>query len=255
VAHRGRGEADCAAQGGRRRGPGGARTKLGGVVEAGVVVGCSGPGDAPVVEAEPERSSAGAPVWRSGVAAVAQSRGTAEWAVRRQLGLGAAIARRGVGADDWGRFKGGRPGILGVRAQRDPGGDFGRGELRERRLRGGKGKDRQAGPGCSEGEARRGWALAGARRGDGPGRGGAKRAENWRARWARGEAGWASGANWAERGVWATGERLGFGLGLGLGFLSIFLSISLLFLIQTRFEFKYKFEFNHAQSIKSYAPA
>ena len=86
VAHRGRGEADCAAQGGRRRGPGGARTKLGGVVEAGVVVGCSGPGDAPVVEAEPERSSAGAPVWRSGVAAVAQSRGTAEWG-------GAAAAR------------------------------------------------------------------------------------------------------------------------------------------------------------------
>jgi len=51
------------------------------------------------------------------------------------LGFMAAIARRGVGAEDWGRFKRGRPGILGVRAQRDPGGDFGRGELRERRLR------------------------------------------------------------------------------------------------------------------------
>ena len=31
---------------------------------------------------------------------------------------------------------------------------------------------------------------------------GGERAEYWRARWARGEAGWASGANWAE-GVWA----------------------------------------------------
>ena len=41
---------------------------------------------------------------------------------------------------------------------------------------GGRGRVRQAGPGCSEGKARRGWALAGARRGDGPGERGAKRA-------------------------------------------------------------------------------
>jgi len=34
--------------------------------------------DDPEVEAEPVRSSAGAPVWRSGVAAAAQSGGTAE---------------------------------------------------------------------------------------------------------------------------------------------------------------------------------
>jgi len=38
-------------------------------VEVGVE--CSGPGEAPEVEAEPVRSSAGAPVWRSGVAAAA----------------------------------------------------------------------------------------------------------------------------------------------------------------------------------------
>ena len=44
-----------------------------------------------------------------------------------------------------------------------------------------------------------------------------ERAENGRARWARGEAGWASGANWAE-GVWAA-RGLGFGFRVGLGFL------------------------------------
>jgi hypothetical protein len=68
-----------------------------------------------------------------------------------------------VGADDWGRFKGGRPGILGVRAQRDPGGDFGRGELRERRLRE-EGEGPTGGPGLQRGrgEARvgAGWGQA-----------------------------------------------------------------------------------------------
>ena len=65
-----------------------------------------------------------------------------------------------------------------------------------------------------------------------------ERAENWRARWARGEAGWASGANWAE-GVWAArggrekeaGPLLGWVLGFGLGwvfYFSFLYSISLL---------------------------
>ena len=38
---------------------------------------------------------------------------------------------------------------------------------------------------------------------------GGERAEYWRARWARGEAGWASGANWADEGVgraWGQGK-------------------------------------------------
>jgi len=60
-----------------------------------------------------------------------------------------------------------------------------------------------------------------------------ERAGYWRTRWARGEAGWASGANWAEGGVgraWGQGKGgraatgLGFGFRVGLGFL-FFLSI------------------------------
>ena len=56
-----------------------------------------------------------------------------------------------------------------------------------------------------------------------------ERAGYWRARWARGEAGWASGANWAE-GVWAArggrekeaGPLLGWVLGFGLGWVFYF---------------------------------
>jgi hypothetical protein len=80
-----------AAQDGRRRGPGGARTKIGGVVEAGVVVGCSGPGETPGAEAEPVRESWRAVLRWNGGTAVTQSCGTAEWG-------GAAAARFRGGA-------------------------------------------------------------------------------------------------------------------------------------------------------------
>jgi len=60
---------------------------------AGVGVGEERPEEAPGAKAELVRCSAGAPVWRSGVAAAAQSCGTAEWG-------GAAAAR----------FRGGRRG-------------------------------------------------------------------------------------------------------------------------------------------------
>ena len=66
---------------------------LGGEADAGLGAEGSGLGKDPGVEAESVRCSAGAPVWRSGVAADAQSGGKAEWG-------GAAAAR----------FRGGRRG-------------------------------------------------------------------------------------------------------------------------------------------------
>jgi hypothetical protein len=73
--------------GNRRRGPGGARTKLGGVVEAGVVVGCSGPGETPGAEAEPVRESWRPEVRRGGVLTAAQIVGPAEQGVAQRAGV------------------------------------------------------------------------------------------------------------------------------------------------------------------------
>jgi hypothetical protein len=146
-----------------------------------------------------------------GGAAVWRGRGGAEGSARRseQSGMGAAlgfVGRRSVGlgegAEDWGRFKGGRPGISAWeqgrksrRTRRDSGAGV---ALRGRR-------SWQAGPGCSE---RRG-ALA-------RWRGGVQVAAGLSARGAtREQAGWRAGGPGRERarGRWAAWAEGGGGLG------------------------------------------
>ena len=78
MAYRGCRAVEVAAAGRRRRGSRAALVGLGGEADAGLGAEGSGLGKDPGVEAESVRCSAGAPVWQSGVAAAAQSGGTAE---------------------------------------------------------------------------------------------------------------------------------------------------------------------------------
>ena len=68
-------------------------------VDAGVGAECSGPGETPEVEAEPERSSTGAPVWRR--ARREEAGGWAElgWAAGKEMGRGEKMGWVVLGLD------------------------------------------------------------------------------------------------------------------------------------------------------------